>query len=164
MLSSVLADLALCPGVAPLTLVEPDLIDALPHAEHHTWLHRQSASACKRDAESSERSVRPPRSAPKTPRCACTLGKPCNDDQNNHDPAEPLFRRLARTADFTLVIAPEFDGILECRCRWALDEGSRLLGPSPDAVQLTADKLSLAAHLIRHGVPTPATASSCPWQ
>jgi predicted ATP-grasp superfamily ATP-dependent carboligase len=70
---------------------------------------------------------------------------------------EAVFRRIARSADFTLVIAPEFDGLLEERCRWAVAEGSRLLGPSPDAVRLTADKLQLAEHLRRHDVPTPLT-------
>ena len=113
MLSSVLTDLALCPGVQPIALVEPDLIDVLPLR----W-----------------RNARPP------PRIRRTL----------------QFRRLAREADFTLVIAPEFDDLLEHRCRWALDEGSRLLGPTPDAVRLTADKFALAAHLFRHGRPHPA--------
>jgi predicted ATP-grasp superfamily ATP-dependent carboligase len=62
------------------------------------------------------------------------------------------FRRLARAADFTLVIAPEFAALLATRCEWALAEGSRLLGPTPDAVRLTADKLALAEHLKQHGV------------
>ena len=48
-------------------------------------------------------------------------------------------------------IAPEFDRILESRCRWVLEEGGRLLGPSPEAVALTADKLALAEHLERSG-------------
>src|SRR5262245_10627025 len=32
---------------------------------------------------------------------------------------ERAFREQARAADFTLVIAPEFDGLLEARCRRA---------------------------------------------
>ncbi len=71
---------------------------------------------------------------------------------------EDRFRRLARMADFTVVIAPEFDDFLEQRCRWALEEGSALLGPSPESVRLTGDKQALADHLRRQGVPTPLTA------
>jgi predicted ATP-grasp superfamily ATP-dependent carboligase len=67
------------------------------------------------------------------------------------------FRAAAAGADFALVIAPEFGRILETRCRWAVDAGCRLLGPAPDAVALTADKLALARHLERAGVPTPET-------
>jgi predicted ATP-grasp superfamily ATP-dependent carboligase len=67
------------------------------------------------------------------------------------------FHALARAADYTLVIAPEFDGILLARCRWVLDAGSRLLGPSPPAVELTGDKLALGRHFQDCGVPTPAS-------
>ena len=70
---------------------------------------------------------------------------------------ETAFRAAARDADFTLVIAPEFDDLLATRCQWAEEEGSRLLGPSPAAVRLTGDKLALADHLARHAVPTPPT-------
>lgn len=70
---------------------------------------------------------------------------------------EKHFRALARAADFSLVIAPECDGILEARCRWVEEEGGRLLGPSSAAVRLTADKLALAHHLREHGLPTPPT-------
>jgi predicted ATP-grasp superfamily ATP-dependent carboligase len=65
------------------------------------------------------------------------------------------FRRLAEAADYTLVIAPEFDGLLAARCRWVLEAGGRLLGPSPAGVELTADKLVLARLLERRHVPTP---------
>jgi hypothetical protein len=65
------------------------------------------------------------------------------------------FTALARAADFTLVIAPEFDGILHERCRWVEEAGGRLLGPSPEAVCLTADKWALEEHLRRRDVPTP---------
>jgi predicted ATP-grasp superfamily ATP-dependent carboligase len=68
---------------------------------------------------------------------------------------EGHFRRLARGADFTLVIAPEFDDLLYNRCLWAEQEGSRLLGPSPQAVRLAGDKLALARLLCRAGIPTP---------
>jgi predicted ATP-grasp superfamily ATP-dependent carboligase len=72
---------------------------------------------------------------------------------------EQTFRALARAADFTLVIAPEFDGLLEQRCRWVEEEGGRLLGPSSTAVRLTADKLTLACHLHEHGISTPPCAT-----
>jgi predicted ATP-grasp superfamily ATP-dependent carboligase len=75
-----------------------------------------------------------------------------NDSRSD---GEGPFRRLARAADFTLVIAPEFDGLLEQRCRWVEREGGRLLGPSADAVRLTADKLTLSRYLDERGIPTP---------
>jgi predicted ATP-grasp superfamily ATP-dependent carboligase len=68
---------------------------------------------------------------------------------------EAFFRRLARTADWSLVIAPECGGCLAHCCRWALEEGGRLLGPSPAAVDLTADKLALSHHLQTQGIPSP---------
>ncbi len=71
--------------------------------------------------------------------------------------AESEFRRYAADADFSLVIAPEFDGILEERCRWTVESGGRLLGPSPALVRLAADKLDLYRHLRGRNVPTPAT-------
>jgi predicted ATP-grasp superfamily ATP-dependent carboligase len=68
-----------------------------------------------------------------------------------------VFRRLAREADCTLVIAPEVAGILEDRCRRVLEAGGTLLGPSPQAVKLTADKYTLYQHLVARGLPTPVT-------
>jgi predicted ATP-grasp superfamily ATP-dependent carboligase len=65
------------------------------------------------------------------------------------------FFELARSADWTLLIAPECDGLLAERCRWVEEAGGRLLGPSAEAVSLTADK-ELTAHQLRAvGVPTP---------
>ncbi|HYH67724.1 MAG TPA: ATP-grasp domain-containing protein [Urbifossiella sp.] len=78
-------------------------------------------------------------------------------------PDEPAaFAARAATADWSLVIAPEFDGILSTRCRWVLDAGGRLLGPDLAVVTLTADKLALAVHWRAHGVPTPATTDRPP--
>ena len=56
------------------------------------------------------------------------------------------FDRLAGAADWTLVIAPECGGRLEELCRRVVAARGRLLGPSPDAVRLTADKLMLCDH------------------
>jgi predicted ATP-grasp superfamily ATP-dependent carboligase len=71
------------------------------------------------------------------------------------DGQEASFRRLARTADWSLVIAPESDGCLADRCAWVEQEGGRLLGPSSTAVRLCADKLALADHFQRHVIPSP---------
>jgi hypothetical protein len=73
---------------------------------------------------------------------------------------ERFFRDLTRNADWSLVIAPESDGLLAERCRWVEEEGGRLLGPSSAAVRLTGDKLELARHWLARGVPTPP---SLPW-
>lgn len=68
---------------------------------------------------------------------------------------EQAFRDLAARCDGTLIIAPEFDDILRTRCQWVEEAGGRLLGPGSGAVARTADKLALAGHLRRCGVPTP---------
>lgn len=60
-------------------------------------------------------------------------------------------------SDYALIIAPEFDGILERYAREALAAGCLLLGPLPEAIRLTADKWELYQHWKRNGVPTPAT-------
>jgi predicted ATP-grasp superfamily ATP-dependent carboligase len=74
------------------------------------------------------------------------------------DEEKACFLRAARGCDFALVIAPEFDDILARRCEWALEAGCRLLGPSPEAVRLCADKLRLAEYLGRcGGLLAPAT-------
>lgn len=62
-----------------------------------------------------------------------------------------------RQSDYALIIAPEFDGILERLACEALEAGCKLLGPLPDAIRLTADKWELYQHWERLGVPTPQT-------
>ena len=69
----------------------------------------------------------------------------------------PSFLALAAEADAALLIAPETDGILESLSQAVVAAGGRLIGPTPDAIQLTADKLRLAAHLRSANVPTPPT-------
>jgi predicted ATP-grasp superfamily ATP-dependent carboligase len=59
------------------------------------------------------------------------------------------------------VIAPEFDGILEERCRLISACGGRTAGSSADAIALCADKLRLAEHLKANGV---ATIRAEPWK
>jgi predicted ATP-grasp superfamily ATP-dependent carboligase len=116
MLCAVLADLAACADVQPVTLVEPSLVGVMQAVAPGAEVYPVGV-----------------------------------------DGVEPLFRRLAREVMFSLVIAPEFDDLLATRCEWALEEGCRLLGPSPEAVRLCSDKLRLAEHLREHGVSTPAT-------
>jgi predicted ATP-grasp superfamily ATP-dependent carboligase len=74
-----------------------------------------------------------------------------------HGGDEAAFRRLAAAADWTLVVAPECDGVLAERLRWANESGGRVLGPTPGAARLAGDKLRLAGRLHAHGVPTPPT-------
>ncbi|HTU24088.1 MAG TPA: ATP-grasp domain-containing protein [Pirellulales bacterium] len=68
---------------------------------------------------------------------------------------QPAFQAAAREADFTLIIAPEFDGLLATRHRWAEAAGARVLGGDRAAVELAADKHRTAAHLARSGLPVP---------
>jgi predicted ATP-grasp superfamily ATP-dependent carboligase len=75
--------------------------------------------------------------------------------QTLHDESEDAFRQTAAAADYTLVIAPEFDGILEMRCGWVEEAGGRLLGPSPAAVEIAADKWTLGELWRQRRVPTP---------
>jgi predicted ATP-grasp superfamily ATP-dependent carboligase len=73
----------------------------------------------------------------------------------NQMEAASSFRELARSADYTLVIAPEFAQIHETRSEWVLESGGQLLGSSPAAVTLAGDKLRLSRHLREHDLPTP---------
>jgi predicted ATP-grasp superfamily ATP-dependent carboligase len=69
------------------------------------------------------------------------------------------FAALAGACDYTLIIAPECDGLLWELNRQAEAAGGRLLGSSPDAVRLTGDKLALAEHLCQHDIRTPPCAA-----
>ena len=71
------------------------------------------------------------------------------------------FAEQAAGADLTLVIAPETDGVLGRLVRLVPD--GRRLGPSPESVDLTADKLALAGHWRAAGVPTPVTLPLWDW-
>jgi hypothetical protein len=61
-----------------------------------------------------------------------------------------------RTADFTLVIAPETHYLLYQRCCWTDEARGQLLGPTPSAVHRTGDKLLLGDIWRRSSIPTPA--------
>ena len=71
---------------------------------------------------------------------------------------EVPFRRLAGAADWTLIVAPEFDDILANRLHWVEEAGGRSLNCTPEAAMRTGDKLRLADQLRERGLPTPATA------
>ena len=87
----------------------------------------------------------------------------CHAETLHPDDEERTFRRLARWADFSLIIAPEFDGLLHTRCRWVEEEKGQLFGPSSQAVSCCADKLTLSCRLRASGVPMPecCPASQC---
>jgi predicted ATP-grasp superfamily ATP-dependent carboligase len=78
------------------------------------------------------------------------------------DDEEDGFRTLAAAADWSLVIAPEFDGILAERSRWVEEAGGRLLGSSPEAIRQTADKLFLSQLWTARGIPTPSPERTYP--
>jgi predicted ATP-grasp superfamily ATP-dependent carboligase len=73
-------------------------------------------------------------------------------------------RQMASSADFTVLIAPETTGILAQLTRELEEAGVRILGSSAGAVELTGDKLRLAAHLEHAGIATPHTRSVTPPQ
>jgi predicted ATP-grasp superfamily ATP-dependent carboligase len=66
-----------------------------------------------------------------------------------------LFHRLAAQADWSVVVAPEFDGLLLERADCVVGAGGRLLGPSPELITLAADKDRTARALQSAGVPVP---------
>lgn len=72
-------------------------------------------------------------------------------------PCEPVFERLARSADAVLVIAPETDGLLETWARRLRDWNVRSLGSSPEAIAACSDKFALSFRLASAGIRTPPT-------
>jgi predicted ATP-grasp superfamily ATP-dependent carboligase len=91
---------------------------------------------------------------------ACDVGLPVAECQCVRSSEEDRdFRTVAQASDYTVVIAPELDDLLATRCQWVVESGGNLLGPSPAAVRLTADKLMLGRYLHKCGVPTPACQS-----
>ncbi|MDH3719218.1 MAG: ATP-dependent carboxylate-amine ligase, partial [Planctomycetota bacterium] len=53
---------------------------------------------------------------------------------------EAAFESLAARAEWTVVIAPEFDGLLEKFAGRVVAVGGRLLGPAPECIAIAADK------------------------
>ncbi len=71
-------------------------------------------------------------------------------------------RDLARSADSTVLIAPETSGILASLTRELEHAGALLLGSTADAVDLAADKARLAARLRELSIDTPPTQAIVP--
>lgn len=67
----------------------------------------------------------------------------------------PLLCTLGAAADWTVLIAPEIDGILLQRARLVEQNGGRLLSPSVELVELCMDKMRTAEHLRNAGIPVP---------
>lgn len=70
------------------------------------------------------------------------------------DTEREAFCRAASQADATLVIAPEFDGLLLERTRWAEELGAYLLSPDSRFVELASCKWRTFEHFRQAGVPT----------
>eukprot|EP00456_Euglypha_rotunda_P036160 TRINITY_DN277_c0_g1_i4.p1 TRINITY_DN277_c0_g1~~TRINITY_DN277_c0_g1_i4.p1 ORF type:complete len:343 (-),score=59.72 TRINITY_DN277_c0_g1_i4:2473-3501(-) len=68
-----------------------------------------------------------------------------------------IFDRLCMAADSTFVIAPETGGELRRRVQRVVDLGGRVLNCSSPAIDLCADKLRLAEHLLDRDVATIQT-------
>lgn len=68
---------------------------------------------------------------------------------------QAAFDRLAATSDWTLLIAPESEGLLLTRAKRVEAAGGRLLGPGPEFIALAADKQRTAEFLAASGVPVP---------
>lgn len=69
----------------------------------------------------------------------------------------PTLERLSAEADWTLIIAPESDGILIDRARRVDRVGGRSLGSSPTAIALAGNALMTVDCLNRAGIRTPPT-------
>ncbi|MDB5335501.1 MAG: carbamoyl phosphate synthase-like protein [Planctomycetaceae bacterium] len=68
-----------------------------------------------------------------------------------------ILAELAAWADVSLLIAPEFDGILTHRALLVEGVGGRLCGPSPLAITTCGDKFELASILQEAGILTIPT-------
>src|SRR5690606_9320121 len=69
----------------------------------------------------------------------------------------PAFEKAARQADTVLVIAPEFDGLLLQRVRWAENCTDCLLSPSADFVEVASCKYASYLRWRDADVPTIET-------
>jgi tyramine---L-glutamate ligase len=67
------------------------------------------------------------------------------------------FRSLASKADYTVLIAPESDSILDRSTLYLERSDARSLGSSSWGVDLTGDKFRLALHFKKHEIPSPPT-------
>ena len=65
------------------------------------------------------------------------------------------FDRLATEADWSLVVAPEFDRILERTTRRVVAAGGRTLNASPEFIALASNKQHTAERLREEGIAAP---------
>jgi len=65
------------------------------------------------------------------------------------------FGRVSAIADATIIIAPEFDGILLKAARQVVACGGRLASPKPEFIWVAADKHETCRRLAAAGVPVP---------
>lgn len=63
---------------------------------------------------------------------------------------QQAFGQLAKRADWSIIIAPEFDRLLEQRCRNVENAGGRVFGPDIETIQICSDKLEMASRLKGH--------------
>ncbi len=73
-----------------------------------------------------------------------------------------IYDTLAAEADYSLVIAPEFEGILARLAGRVEAVGGRLLGPSPSAIRCSADKAWMLSRWLEAKVPIPTASSEYP--
>lgn len=85
----------------------------------------------------------------------CPLTADCLVDVASAADEQAAFARLAAESAWTVVIAPEFGGILASRCESALVAGGRLLGSSLETIAIASDKHHCAELLLANGVPVP---------
>ncbi len=74
------------------------------------------------------------------------------DSRAEHDAS---FKQAVAAADYSLVIAPEFDDHLLRTCQAVVNAGGKLLGSGIDFVRLASDKHRTAEHLAAAGLPVP---------
>lgn len=72
-----------------------------------------------------------------------------------------LLGELSARADWSVIIAPEFDGHLLAHVRLVEHSRGRLLGPSSSIVGLASDKHLTAQHLAARGLATPTGIALC---
>ena len=87
----------------------------------------------------------------------CQIETGATDVRQIRSAAEERFRfaEFARNADWTVVIAPEFDRHLLERCEWVVNSSGRQLGPGGEFVSIASDKDRTARRLADAGVPVP---------
>ncbi len=74
----------------------------------------------------------------------------------------PALTSAARNADWTLIVAPETDGILYARVAAVRAAGARVLNASTSFIAIASDKQATANALAAAGVPVPAGRSLAP--